>query len=677
MALRKLQAEIDKTLKGVSQGVEVFESTFDKLNHASNTTQKDKLENDLKNQIKKLQRMRDQIKAWLGSSDIKDKSTLFDNRKLIETQMERFKALEKEMKMKAFSKEGLIAQSRLDPAEKAKRDMVDWIGNTTDELSRQIEQTEAEAEQLQTAKKKKATGDRLGELDTLNERRQWHIGRLEVVQRMLENGQLQMDQVETIQEDVKFFVEANTEEDFDYDAGIYDDLNLQDEEDFTQEFSHNDDISNLDSASIADPMEAPKTPAKEDKERKLTPASKPATTPSEEQPPSPVLAKKQLSRKPTLEMKPEGISIPLPAAPAAPRLPAKPAELSSFTTLPTSKPTILPPIRYAAAAAAAVAGAQSIATVPTVPIPAPAPTIPSLAPPSAMTALSSPTNTKIDLAPGTAPQKEPSISEQEQSPASPLESSLAVSPSPELVEIPMPQANGHAPPPPPGIAPSRSPANQSTSQPALDRFMSASPIGNGLSPFEESSVNPTALGYAPHAESSRTGSAYSGHSPRLPQGVLGNLMQSFEVAKELSERRTGNVNESHAELDISYANAPHQSDAEPPHYYHPQNPVKTPSYYPQSKPSILDDKSIYQRLELDQLFYIFYYMVGTYEQWLAAQELKKQSWRFHKQYLTWFQRAHNPQAITEDYEQGGYYYFDWENSWCQRRKSDFRFEVSE
>ena len=124
--------------------------------------------------------------------------------------MERFKALEKEMKMKAFSKEGLIAQSRLDPAEKAKRDMVEWIGNTTDELSRQIEQTEAEAEQLQTGKKKKTTGDRLGELETLNERRQWHIGRLEVVQRMLENGQLQMEQVETIQEDVKYFVEANT-----------------------------------------------------------------------------------------------------------------------------------------------------------------------------------------------------------------------------------------------------------------------------------------------------------------------------------------------------------------------------------------------------------------------------------------------------------------------------------
>jgi len=51
---------------------------------SSNATQKDKLETDLKTQIKKLQRMRDTIKAWIGSSDIKDKSALTDSRKLIE-----------------------------------------------------------------------------------------------------------------------------------------------------------------------------------------------------------------------------------------------------------------------------------------------------------------------------------------------------------------------------------------------------------------------------------------------------------------------------------------------------------------------------------------------------------------------------------------------------------------
>ena len=29
---------------------------------------------------------------------------------------------------------------------------------------------------------------------------------------------------------------------------------------------------------------------------------------------------------------------------------------------------------------------------------------------------------------------------------------------------------------------------------------------------------------------------------------------------------------------------------------------------------------------------------------------------------------------TDEYEQGVYVYFDWEGSWCQRKKSDFRFE---
>jgi len=52
---------------------------------STNQTQKEKLELDLKTQIKKLQRSRDQIKTWVASNDIKDKSALLENRKLIET----------------------------------------------------------------------------------------------------------------------------------------------------------------------------------------------------------------------------------------------------------------------------------------------------------------------------------------------------------------------------------------------------------------------------------------------------------------------------------------------------------------------------------------------------------------------------------------------------------------
>jgi len=52
---------------------------------STNQTQKEKLELDLKTQIKKLQRLRDQIKTWVANNDVKDKSQLLDNRRLIET----------------------------------------------------------------------------------------------------------------------------------------------------------------------------------------------------------------------------------------------------------------------------------------------------------------------------------------------------------------------------------------------------------------------------------------------------------------------------------------------------------------------------------------------------------------------------------------------------------------
>ena len=52
---------------------------------STNQTQKEKLEKDLKTQIKKLQRLRDLIKTWIANNDIKDKTALLQNRRLIET----------------------------------------------------------------------------------------------------------------------------------------------------------------------------------------------------------------------------------------------------------------------------------------------------------------------------------------------------------------------------------------------------------------------------------------------------------------------------------------------------------------------------------------------------------------------------------------------------------------
>ena len=171
------------------------------------------VENDLKTQIKKLQRMRDQIKTWLASNEIKDKTALADARKLIEQQMEKFKACEKEMKTKAFSKEGLSAATKLDPKEQLKQEMSAWTGNMVEELGRQVEVTEAEIEALAGNVKKKGSKSgavtRVVELETLNERRKWHIGRLELILRLMENGNLEPDSINTIKEDVAYFVESN------------------------------------------------------------------------------------------------------------------------------------------------------------------------------------------------------------------------------------------------------------------------------------------------------------------------------------------------------------------------------------------------------------------------------------------------------------------------------------
>ncbi|KAF2306937.1 hypothetical protein GH714_022607 [Hevea brasiliensis] len=154
-ASRKLQGEIDRVLKKVQEGVDVFDSIWNKVYDTDNANQKEKFEADLKKEIKKLQRYRDQIKTWIQSSEIKDKKVsasyeqaLVDARKHIEREMERFKICEKETKTKAFSKEGLGQQPKTDPKEKAKSETRDWLNNVVGELESQIDSFESEIEGL-------------------------------------------------------------------------------------------------------------------------------------------------------------------------------------------------------------------------------------------------------------------------------------------------------------------------------------------------------------------------------------------------------------------------------------------------------------------------------------------------------------------------------------------------
>ncbi|XP_052000757.1 CCR4-NOT transcription complex subunit 3a [Xyrauchen texanus] len=228
---RKLQGEIDRCLKKVAEGVEQFEDIWKKLHNAANANQKEKYEADLKKEIKKLQRLRDQIKTWVASNEIKDKRQLVENRKLIETQMERFKVVERETKTKAYSKEGLGLAQKVDPAQKEKEETEQWLTNTIDTLNMQVDQFESEVESLsvQTRKKKgdKEKQDRIEELKRLIERHRYHIRMLETILRMLDNDSIQVDAIHKIKDDVEYYIDSSQDPDFEENEFLYDDLDLE------------------------------------------------------------------------------------------------------------------------------------------------------------------------------------------------------------------------------------------------------------------------------------------------------------------------------------------------------------------------------------------------------------------------------------------------------------------
>ncbi|KAL5473121.1 hypothetical protein EMCRGX_G027567 [Ephydatia muelleri] len=228
---RKLQGEIERCLKKVQEGVEQFEDIWQKVHSAANANQKEKYEADLKKEIKKLQRLRDQIKTWLTSSEIKDKRPLTEARKLIEQQMERFKVVERETKTKAYSKEGLGQSAKVDPMQKEKEELRGWITECIDKLQVQIDHFESEIESVQAATKKKKPDrdkvDRLGELQKWVERHKFHIQKLETIMRMMDNCTLDPEPVKNIQDDISYYVDSNQDPEFAENEMMYEDLDLE------------------------------------------------------------------------------------------------------------------------------------------------------------------------------------------------------------------------------------------------------------------------------------------------------------------------------------------------------------------------------------------------------------------------------------------------------------------
>lgn len=349
MSQRKLLQEIDKVFKKVKEGLDIFDGYYDKLQVCENQSQKEKLESDLKREIKKLQKQRDQIKSWLSGNEVKDKKNLLENRKNIENAMERFKIVEKNMKTKAFSREGL-SQERNDPRQKEKEESCDFLQQMAEELERQNEKHEANIEQIYGSGKKSrkldsAKQQEITDLQEKSERNLWHIEKLDQIQRLILNDMLDCEPVTELQDDIKYYVEENEDPDFLEDEALYDDLKLDEiEESFGSVAELAPKEEEPESVLIDN---TPKKPVSSVQQPQLSPP--PAPVPTSNSAPGPSQPKNNVK------------AASIPTAPAATTNIGGPTHFTStgstmYTT--TLKPAVLQKqeLKYASVVSAAVGG---------------------------------------------------------------------------------------------------------------------------------------------------------------------------------------------------------------------------------------------------------------------------------------------------------------------------------
>jgi len=503
--------------------------------------------------------------------------------------MERFKACEKELKTKAYSKEGLQLANKIDPQEKEKSDVCNFITTQVETLSSQIDKYESEAEKLQVAIKKSRKGDsnkteRLDEIEKRVEKHKHHIMQLEIILRLIENGNLSVEKVNSIRDDIQYYIENHEEEDFIEDDGIYDELNLTKAEYYG--LNNDDDKDNdFDKNRDDTPLQSPVLSQRDKYDDKKKDVSSPLRSLSSKNSLSNISNRESRNNSITSNKSPTPTSSFASSKPGTPR--------ASFTSAVRGTTDISSPIntlsvqpRYAAVAAAStdsrtntpiVVTSQNIST----------------------------TQSKIADSPPSNQQNNENISN-----------------------------------------------SQNQSKVSLSKQTS----------YSESLNNKT-----------ETTTPSEAIENKLPPS-LSDLEESFEATKARSSKAGNDTMFLQNMLDSSFKYVPRLHDSDEPDFYTMENAYPTPSYYPEEPQKTYENPEIFKKYDVDTLFFIFYYQQGTYQQYLAARELKRQSWRFHKKYYTWFQRLEEPKHITEEYEQGTYIYFDYEGLWCKRKKSEFKFE---
>ena len=694
-ATRKLQGEIDRCLKKVTEGVETFEDIWQKVHNATNSNQKEKYEADLKKEIKKLQRLRDQIKSWIASGEIKDKSTLLDYRKLIETQMERFKVVERETKTKAYSKEGLGAAQKLDPATKEREEVSCWLANSIDALNLQLDTFECETESLLAGKKKKLDKDKQDRMDELKaklEKHRYHIRKLETLLRMLDNMSVEVDTIKKIKDDVEYYIESSQEPDFEENEYIYDDIIGLDEVELsgvTVPSSATTDSNNSNETggtpttpnSCSSPIPSPSLSSTlhnhssdsstDNNDKKIKPLKPTAVRPPLNSQNINLVSSANNVKSIVLSSSTPNKIIPTSAGHSSftsnHSASAIPGNFASATASHSNSQTIHTTTKTQSNSENALTSSlisntlimsqvisqqQQITSHPTLQQSQTGPQHQQTQQQMLPTSVSLQAQHNLQNSQNQSFNNEEDILTPLQRPLSP-QSSLSDRLSPNPVNSCSPTMSAA------NNVINKSPDQMSTLKSIAQQVI----IGAGLE--------------LPNSESAR--SIYESNKIHNSISNVNNMTLEAHIPPLLGVAPLGPVplQKEHQHqfqmMEAAFYHMPHPSDSERLRPYLPRNNCHTPPYYQQVQLPHSDTVEFFQRLSTETLFFIFYYMEGSKGQYLAAKALKKQSWRFHTKYMMWFQRHEEPKVINEEYEQGTYIYFDYEK-WGQRKKEGFTFE---
>ncbi|CBZ27758.1 conserved hypothetical protein [Leishmania mexicana MHOM/GT/2001/U1103] len=635
--IKKVQTEADRLLKKVNEGLDAYDELHEKLANAPNASAKERLEGDLKRELKKLQRHREAMKSFMQNDDYKEKAKMQVSRKKIEERMETFRAIEREMKTKAFSNEGL-ASAALERADSATEQ---WLKDAIEEGRKKIELLEYEVQKANNGRVRrgKQQQQQKSEYQIRLENLQTHFFKWESLLRMVNNEELDADEVDDLQEPIQKVLE--------------DDVDLEVME----------DMSIYDSFDIPEPKVKPIVPFDvsdyEDKK-----AQSPKTMAKAKTPTSTVQAKPS-----PFITSPKEMAASLPAAKAASSTPV-PSSMQQPAPAQAPPQQLLPPT--ANSPADDDIGEEE-------PVPewmdddmdtANDDTFGDDAMSGRFTI-----GSLAEMA--SATNKVTQDWEKSQKPIG--------SPEPKTVKVADP---GHgAPeekpkPTPPAAAPApnawerRAAEQQSRQKAQQQQQQQQKHAPDAASPLVPSA--PAAAAAEASAAEAVTTSLIAPAPATPPSTPVGSantdLIQPFPPIPGAAPGSKFTPKKIHELLDMSLGNLPHTLDVQRQRPYEPPNAIDAIPYFPQEVLPVLSNKDVYHQMDLDTLFFIFYYHQKSYQQYFAAKELKARSYRYHTKQQRWYQRLERPQTTTETEERGSYTFFDFEDKWDHDRIDDFLFE---